>query len=70
MNKLNEGNLKMKHYYVVNGNEYGIDIESKKNFNNLNDATAYYESIVDDDFYTCIRFVDENGLESIIREYY
>ena len=28
----------MEHYYVVNGNEYGVDLDTKKNFTNLEDA--------------------------------
>jgi len=32
----------MEHYYVVNGNEYGVDLDTKKNFTNLEDAKNHY----------------------------
>lgn len=35
----------MEHYYVVNGNEYGVDLGTKKNFTNLEDAEKHFECV-------------------------
>jgi len=60
----------MEHYYVVTGNEYGINPSSKKNFKSteLDLATKHYESVLEDDFYAGLKHVDNNGKETIIKE--
>jgi len=56
----------MVHFYVVNGNEYGIDIETKKNFIDIDSAKEYFENVKFDDFVCLLIFVDFEGNEEII----
>ena len=49
----------MEHYYVVNGNEYGVDLDTKKNFTNIEDATKHFEEVK----YDVEGFMNEWGLE-------
>ena len=48
----------MEHFYVVSGNEFGIDIYSKKNFTDKVEATEHFEKTKTDDFgcYVRLRF--------------
>lgn len=59
----------MKHYYVVSGSEYGINIQTKENFNDLLSAECLFEQIKYDDFATVLMFVDENGKETKIQQH-
>ncbi len=59
----------MEHYYVVCGNEFGVDITTKKNFTKLEDATEYFEEVKYDDFGCKIMFVDSNGIEKQIKSF-
>jgi hypothetical protein len=58
----------MEHYYVVTGNEYGLNPGSKKNYkpSDLDKARQYYESVLEDDFYAGLIRVDEEGRESVV----
>ena len=60
----------MKHFYVVSGNEFGIDIYSKKNFSDQLQAAEYFEKTKTDDFGCMIVFVNEYGEEEILESYY
>ena len=59
----------MEHYYVVSGNEFGINLESKRNFKNLNEAEEYFEQIKYDDFGCALMQVDADGKETEIKMY-
>ncbi len=60
----------MEHYYVVSGNEYGVDLDTKKNFTNLEDAKIYFEKIKFDDFACKVVFVNQNGIEKDIEVFF
>ena len=66
----NQKNKYMEHYYVVTGNEFGIDLTSKKNFliNELDLAEAYFETQVDQDFVCILMEVKSNGTETMINQ--
>lgn len=53
----------MEHYYVVTGNEYGINLDTKKNFINLDDACTHFEEVKFDDFACTLRYVKASGVE-------
>lgn len=57
----------MKHYYVITGNEFGLDIRTKKNFkpDNIDGAILHYNEVKDDDFGTLLMSVDDNGVERV-----
>ena len=56
----------MEHYYVVNGNEYGVDLDTKKNFTNIEDATNHFEEVKHDDFGCKLVYVNSSGIEKVI----
>lgn len=56
----------MEHYYVVSGNEYGVDLNTKKNFKNLDDAKEHFEDVKFDDFGCKIVYVNSSGVEKDI----
>lgn len=60
----------MTHFYVVNGNEYGIDITTKRNFIDVESAKAHFDETKFDDFGCMLVFVDCNGLEEILIKYH
>jgi len=62
----------MEHYYVVEGNEFGVYLSSKKNFQPLDkqDAYDYYESVKGNDFGCVLVYVNENGSEKELESYY
>lgn len=60
----------MEHFYVITGNEYGANLRGKKNFpaDKIEEATAHYESVTEDDFYAGLIYVNEEGKETVIFE--
>ncbi len=60
----------MKHYYIINGNEYGFYITTKKNFIHLENAESYFNDVKYDDFCCYLVAVDNNGEEEIILTFY
>jgi hypothetical protein len=56
----------MEHYYVVNGNEYGVDLGTKKNFTNIKDAKNHFEEVKYDDFGCKLVYVNSSGVEKDI----
>ncbi len=60
----------MEHYYVVNGNEYGVDLNTKKNFTNLDDAKEHFEDVKFDDFGCKIVYVNSSGIEKDIEVFH
>lgn len=60
----------MEHLYVINGNEFGVDLSSKKNFTStdIDLAEAAYELMLGEDLYTALVEVDPFGRETIIKE--
>lgn len=59
----------MEHYYVVNGNEYGVDLGTKKNFTNLEDAEKHFECVKLDDFICIIGYINPYGVEIVIKDF-
>ena len=59
----------MEHYYVVSGNEFGINLESKRNFTNLKEANKFFEEVKYDDFGCALMYVNDNGEEVEIKIY-
>jgi hypothetical protein len=59
----------MEHYYVVNGNEFGIDLDTKKNFAKIEEARDYFERVKYDDFGCIFMHVDSSGVEDIVDSY-
>ena len=59
----------MEHYYVITGNEYGADLDSKKNFTNLDDAYKHFEEVKFDDFACRIVYVNPSGVERDIETF-
>lgn len=60
--------IKMEHYYVITGNEFGSNLDSKQNFKELDDANINYNSRIHDDFYCTLIHVDGYNNESTIKE--
>jgi hypothetical protein len=58
--------MNMEHYYVVNGNEYGVDLYTKKIFTNIEDATKHFEEVKYDDFGCKLVYVNSSGVEKDI----
>ena len=56
----------MEHYYVVCGNEFGVDLSSKKNFTELNHAKKFFDKVKYDDFGSFLVYVDNIGTEKVI----
>jgi hypothetical protein len=56
----------MEHYYVISGNEYGVNWVTKKNFTNLHDAEIYFDDVKFDDFGCKIVYVNSSGVEKDI----
>lgn len=59
----------MEHYYVISGNEYGVDLSTKKNFLKLELALEHYEATKFDDFGCHLMYVNPNGDEDVIECY-
>lgn len=59
----------MEHIYVVNGNEYGVTLSTKKNFDNFSDGEKYFEEIKRNDFGCVMVYVDKDGIEKIIKTF-
>ncbi len=59
----------MEHFYVINGNEYGVCLETKKNLEDIEDANDYFEKIKFDDFVCYLIYVDFNGIEQTIERF-
>ena len=62
----------MEHYYVINGNEFGADLTTKKNFKPEDKQTAeeYFEKVKEDDFGCLLMHVDENGKEKELKTFF
>jgi len=60
----------MEHYYVVNGNEFGIDLGTKKNFTKIEDAVEYFEEVKYDDFGCKLVHVNFSGIEKEIEVFH
>lgn len=60
----------MEHFYVITGNEFGLNPRSKKNFHadKVDEATKHYESVCEDDFYAGLIYVNEHGNETPVFE--
>lgn len=56
----------MEHYYVITGNEYGVDLHTKKNFTNFFDAKIHFDEVKFDDFGCKIVYVNSLGDEKEI----
>lgn len=63
----------MEHYYVISGDEFGFDIETKKNFNvtYITIVQKYFDKVKVDsnNFQTILMYVNPDGEESTIDEY-
>lgn len=59
----------MEHYYVINGNEFGLDLHTKKNFTILEDADKHFEKVKTDDFGCILMYVNSSGIEKEIKAY-
>lgn len=59
----------MEHYYVVGGNEFGVDLKTKKNFKPSEKELAdeLFDKIKYDDFGCLLIYVNELGVEKVIR---
>jgi len=56
----------MEHYYVATGSEYGVDLDTKKNFTNIDDARTHFEEVKYDDFACKLVYVNSSGIENDI----
>ncbi len=59
----------MEHYYVVNGNEFGVDLSTKSNFLEYKDAIRYFDQVKFNDFGCMLVYVDVNGVEKYIQAF-
>jgi hypothetical protein len=59
----------MEHWYVINGNEFGVDLYTKKNFLNLKEAENHFENVKFDDFGCKIVYVDSFGIEKDVKTF-
>lgn len=59
----------MEHYYVINGNEFGADLTSKKNFTDVDKAKKYFEEVKYDDFYCAFVYVNSSGIEKDVETF-
>jgi len=61
----------MEHFYVIGGNEFGADIDTKRNFfpNDKVDAVEYFEEIKNHDFGCMLVHVDKSGKEEILETF-
>ena len=63
----------MEHYYVIVGNEFGVDPGSKTTFKitEFDDAESCYDAKVDDnlDLYVGLMHVDADGKETTVKEF-
>lgn len=57
----------MEHYYVITGNEFGVNIDSKKNFMTLEEADLYFEKVQFEDFGCLLMRVRPDGSEEEIK---
>jgi hypothetical protein len=60
----------MEHYYVMNGNEYGMNLATKRNFILPEDAKEYFDKVKNDDFGCVLMYVGMYGSEQEIELYY
>jgi len=61
----------MEHLYVVGGNEFGADIDTKRNFfvTDKVDALEYFEKLKTEDFGCMLVHVDNYGKEKILETF-
>lgn len=61
----------MRHYYVINGNEFGVDLFSKNNFKDteIDECQKYFDKVKNEDTYCCMVYVDNDGKETILKQY-
>ena len=62
----------MEHYYVITGNEYGADLDSKTNFKSTEKQLAinHFNNVKGTDFVCILMFVDSFGNEQEIENYF
>ena len=60
----------MEHYYVITGNDYGADLDTKKNFNPIlkDEAYQYFELVKKHDYACVLVHVDSYGNEKVLRK--
>ena len=58
----------MEHYYVVTGNEFGVNLDSKQNFKKIQNAMKKYNEVKFNDFVSLLIYVNSNGDEKVIEQ--
>jgi len=53
----------MQHYYVINGNEYGMDLHTKQNFTTIKEAKEFFDKVKENDFGCVLMYADKYGNE-------
>ena len=59
----------MEHYYVINGNEYGANLSTKKNFANIEDAVDHFDKVKDNDYVCVLMHVNAVGIEKTVNTF-
>jgi hypothetical protein len=59
----------MEHYYIVNINEFGAELDTKINFKYYNFAKEHFDSVKQANIMCVFMHVDECGAETEIENY-